>query len=388
MDNTKKAKILYLITQGEFGGAQHYIYDLCRKLKDIYEIEVAFKKDDKSKNFKSLLDNLGIKYHELNELRREVNLKQDFKAIKEIRELIKKIKPQIVHLNSSKMSVVGSLAQIGLKTKLVYTAHGWVFNEDSSSREKSKYIMAERFTAMFKDKIICVSEFDRQSAITKHICNKNKLSTIHNGIDDFELLDKETAQSEISKHIDDFSKFLSADFVIGSIGYLYKNKGFDYLINSVKLLTEKNLNPLLIIIGNGPEENELRNWIDQLKLHNNVVLLGEIKNASRLLKAFDIYACSSTKEGLSYTLIEAMTASLPIVTTNVGGNPELITHQKEGLVIEAANAEELAINILKLKNDSDLAKKYAETAHKKAINEFAIEQMIQKTKYIYESLLN
>ncbi|PLX27321.1 hypothetical protein C0583_03315 [Candidatus Parcubacteria bacterium] len=231
MDNTKKAKILYLITQGEFGGAQHYIYDLCRKLKDIYEIEVAFKKDDKSKNFKSLLDNLGIKYHELNELRREVNLKQDFKAIKEIRELIKKIKPQIVHLNSSKMSVVGSLAQIGLKTKLVYTAHGWVFNEDSSSREKSKYIMAERFTAMFKDKIICVSEFDRQSAITKHICNKNKLSTIHNGIDDFELLDKETAQSEISKHIDDFSKFLSADFVIGSIGYLYKNKGFDYLIN-------------------------------------------------------------------------------------------------------------------------------------------------------------
>ncbi len=387
MSDTKKPSILYLITQGEYGGAQHYILDLAKYFSTKYSIIVAFGENNKSDKFKILLKKYKIKYHIIHELKREISPKNDYRALLAIRALIKINKPDILHLNSSKISILGTLASIGLKTKIVYTAHGWVFNEKLPSKQKRLYIFAEWFTAIFKQKIICVSDFDRQSAINNHIASPKKLSVIHNGIPDFELLSRDQARHEITQKLNDFSLFLNTDLVIGSIGYLYKNKGFDYLINAVKLLIKKNLNPLLIILGGGPEKNELKNLIEQLKLKKNIYILGETENASRLLRAFDIYACSSLKEGLSYTIIEAMTAGLPIVATNVGGNPELITDQKQGLIVESGNIEVLAQAIMTLKNNPVKANAYAQAAHKKALSDFEIESMIQKTNYLYQSLL-
>jgi glycosyltransferase involved in cell wall biosynthesis len=387
MDNTKKPSILYIITQGEYGGAQHYILDLAKNLSNDFDITVAFGEPNKSHKFKKLLKANKIKYHIINELKREIDYKLDFKALRAIRKLIKATKADIIHLNSSKISILGSLATIWLKTSVVYTAHGWVFNEELPAKKKLFYLLAERFTALFKQKIICVSEFDRQSAIENNIVPKKKLTTIHNGIPDFELLSRDQARHEITQKLDDFSIFLNADFVIGSIGFLYPNKGYDYLINATKQLVAEGQKALLIILGGGPEKDELKNLIEQLKLENHVHILGETENASRLLRAFDVYVCSSLKEGLSYTVIEAMTAGLPIVATNVGGNSELITDQKEGLMIKPANVENLNKAIMTIKNNPELAKKYAESAHKKAITDFEIESMVQKTRYVYETLL-
>ncbi len=388
MPNTKKPSILYIITQGEYGGAQHYIIDLIKYLSQDFSIEVAFGEANKSHKFKKLLKKYKIKYHIINELQREVDYKIDYQAFKILRNLIKTSKPDIVHLNSSKISILGSLAAIGLDTKIVYTAHGWVFNEQLPAKKKRFYLLAERFTALLKQKIICVSEFDRQSAINHNIAPKKKLSTVHNGIPDFELLFRDEARQEITQRLDDFSIFLNADFVIGSIGFLYPNKGFDYLINAIRQLVERGEKPLLIILGGGPEENELKNLIEQFKIEDYVHILGETENASRLLRAFDLYVCSSVKEGLSYTVIEAMTAGLPIIATNVGGNSELITNKKEGLIIKPKNIDAITNAITTIKNNPKSAKIYAEAAHKKAVSDFEIESMIQKTKYIYDSLLS
>jgi len=387
MQNKKKPSILYLITQGEYGGATHYILDLAKYLAKDFDISIAFGEVDKSAEFQKLLKKHKIKYHLLPNLKREIDYKTDYKALKEIRSLIKITKPDILHLNSSKISILGSLATIGLETKVVYTAHGWVFNEELSKKKKQFYIQAEKLTAILKQKIICVSEFDRQTAINYNITNKNKLTTIHNGIPDFELLTREQARDEIKQKLNNSDLFLKADFVVGSIGYLYANKGYDYLINSIRKLVDQGQNPLLLIIGGGSEKKELLNLINQLKLEDHVQLLGEIKHASRLLRSFDIYVCSSTKEGLSYTIIEAMTAGIPIVATDVGGNSELITNQKEGLIIEPGEIDSLTKAILEIKNNPEKAKTYAESSHKKAITDFEIESMIQKTKYVYDSLL-
>ncbi len=387
MPNTKKPKILYLITQGEYGGAQHYILDLMQNLHQNFSLQIAFGEKQKSEKFVNLLKKYHINYHIIPELKRTINWHNDYQAYKKIRQLLKKEKPDILHLNSSKISILGSLANIGLKSKIVYTAHGWVFNERLSLQKKWFYILAERFTAIFKQKIICVSEFDRQSALNYHIAPDKKFLTIHNGIPDFPLLSRDESRQEIGQRLDDFSIFLAPDLVVGTIGYLYKNKGFDYLINAIKLLVKQNISILLIIIGDGPEREELQDLIKQLKLDKNIYILGETKNASRLLRAFDIYICSSVKEGLSYTVIEAMTASLPIVATQVGGNAELIADKKEGLIIKPASSQKLADSIVYLQNNPELAQKYAQQAHKKALANFEIESMLQKTKYVYDSLL-
>jgi glycosyltransferase involved in cell wall biosynthesis len=383
-ENKQTKTILYLITQSEMGGAQKYIFDLCNSLKNEYNVVVAFgEQGDKGELANKLKEN-NIEYRIIPDLQRKINFKKDRLALKQTKKLILEIKPNIIHLNSSKISILGSAAVfcLGLnpfrkykikKAKIIYTAHGWVFHEPIPQAQKYKKL--EKISAKYKDKIICVSQKDYDSAIKEKIAPKEKLSTIHNGIAPINFLSREEARHKLN--------LSSEDLVIGSIGNLYKNKGFEYLINAIKILVDNGFNPKTIIIGEGEEREELENWIRQYRLEKNVFLKGRLEGA-HLLKAFDIYICSSIKEGLSYTLIEAMLAARPIIATQVGGNPELIEHEKTGLLVQAANAESISQAILRFIHEPELLNKVRLAAQKKAQTEFTLEKMVNETKAIYE----
>jgi len=372
----KKKKILYLITQSELGGAQTYVIDLVQSFKDEFDISVGFGEQGDGGDLAKRLKENEIKYYSISHLKRNISPWQDLLAIFSIIKLVRRIKPDIIHLNSSKISILGSLAGIISKSKIIYTVHGWVFNEPLSKLKKNFYLHAEKFTAKFKNKIICVSEFDHKEALKNKIAPKEKLITIHNGIKPINLLSKEEARKKLG--IND------SEIIIGSIAYLYKTKGFEYLIQAIKILIDKGLNIKTIIIGEGQEREELENWIDQLYLKNKIILAGKIDNAAELLKAFDIYVSSSVKEGLSYTIIEAMTAGLPIIATRVGGSPEMINDNEEGLLVDPANPEKLAQAITKIINNKELKNKLSEMAEKKARANFTLAKMIDKTKKTYE----
>lgn len=381
--NTRKT-ILYLITQSELGGAQKYILDLATSLKDEYNIMVAFGEQGEKGELASLLKEREIEYTVIPDLQRKINWKKDKLALKQIIKLIKQVQPDIIHLNSSKISILGSAAVfcLGLspfskykikQKKIVYTAHGWVFHEPIPAAQKYKKL--EKMSAKYKNKIICVSQKDYDSAIREKIAPKDKLRMVHNGIAPIEFLSREEARKELNLD--------NEDLVIGSIGNLYKNKGFEYLINAVKILVDNGYNPKTVIIGEGEERDELENWIRQYRLEKNVFLKGRLEGA-RLLKAFDIYVCSSIKEGLSYTLIEAMAATRPIIATQVGGNPELIEHDKTGILVKDSNAEEISRVIIRLINDPELLNKIRIKAREKAEQEFTLEKMVSETKAVYE----
>ena len=110
-------------------------------------------------------------------------------------------------------------------------------------------------------------------------------------------------------------------------------------------------------------------------------------HAAELLPVFDIYVCSSVKEGLSYTIIEAMRAGLPIVATNVGGNGELIQDGETGLLCDSKNPEMLAERIKELIDSAELRKKLGQYAKEKIENELNLPQMIKKTEEVCDSLL-
>lgn len=381
MDSNKKT-ILYLITQSELGGAQTYVFDLAKNLKKEFNIIIGFGEQGKKGELAQWLKKENLTFYTIPNLKRSISPLRDIKALFEIRKLIKKTKPDIIHLNSSKISILGSLAPILLKStidnrksKIVYTAHGWVFNEPISSFKKIFYKYAEKITALFKDKIICVSEFDRQIAIQEKICSEKKLITVHNGIQKVNFLNREPAETELN--------IPHSDLTIGSIGNFYKTKGFEYLVEAIKILTEEGLNFQTVIIGsNGSEKENIKALIKQCNLQNKFLIVSS-ETAAKYLLAFDIYACSSVKEGLSYTMIEAMQAGLPIVATKVGGNSELIDDGQNGLLVEAKNPQALADNIKKLILAPELAEKYGQNAKEKALNEFTLEKMVSETKKVY-----
>ncbi|OGF23825.1 hypothetical protein A3H09_01740 [Candidatus Falkowbacteria bacterium RIFCSPLOWO2_12_FULL_45_13] len=406
-------KILYFITQSEYGGAQRYCFDLANNLKNGQSVAVAFGEQGNNGKLTKILTENNIKYFIIPHLKRNISPINDFFAFFEIIKLIKNYHPNIIHLNSSKISILGSIAALfakskieNQKSKILYTVHGWVFNEPLPGWLKYFYLRAEKFTARFKDKIICVSEFDKQAALKYKIAPASKLLTIHNGLAPINFYSKgkfRTILATVNSRVchpglDPGSRVklheqvsglrvkpaMTDTFIIGSIGNLYKTKGYEYFIQAADILINKHhILATFLIIGEGGERKNLEALIKKYHLENNFILAGSIEQAARLLPAIDIYVCSSVKEGLSYTLIEAMQAGRPIAATDVGGNPEMVVNEKTGLLSKPADPNDLAEKIKTLLNNQALAAELGRRAQAKAAVEFNLKTMLEATKRAY-----
>jgi glycosyltransferase involved in cell wall biosynthesis len=394
-------KILYVITQSEFGGAQRYIFDLAAYFKTEFRIIVAAGsplspceplgiKEYPNRELFEKLKEQGIESVYLKNLKRNINPFRDILAFFELRRLIKKEKPNIIHLNSSKAGILGSLAipkNIRPRPKIIYTAHGWVFNEPLFWLKRKIYLLLEKFTAKFKHKIICVSSFDCQIAIDNKF-PAGKLSVVHNGINPASLnfFLKEIARQKILDRINAGFRLKNSNFkIIGAISNLYPTKGLNYLIEAARLLRDKNpeLKIIFVVIGEGQERSSLKDLIKKYNLENIFFLAGRISRAFQYIPGFDIFAMPSVKEGLPYALLEAMAGGAPIIASKVGGIPETIVHNKTGLIVKPKDSQELAEKILYLLNNDEEAKKMGEQAQKKVKQKFPLDKMVKKTKEIY-----
>ena len=355
-------KILYIITQSEFGGAQHYVFDLATNLnKSQYEVHIAH--GGQNNGIFASLEGQNLAIHSLKHLIRSISPITDIKAYFELKNLIKQVKPDIVNLNSSKVGVLGSMAAKASKVpKIIYTAHGFVFNEPLNPITKWIYKLAELFNSKRVNKIITVSEYDKQTGIKAGIPEK-KMTTIHNGVNPVSYLSKDDARAKLN--------IASDKPIIGCIANFYHTKGVDILIQAMTKVDAH-----LIIIGNGHLRDELDEQIKKLDLQDKITLLGSIDNASQYLKAFDLFALASRKEGLSYTLLEAQAAQIPIVATKVGGTPEIIQHSINGYLAQAENPDDLADKI-----NQAIKKPLASNL----TSDFTLDNMVSRTIAVYNS---
>ncbi|PIT89077.1 MAG: hypothetical protein COU27_02190 [Candidatus Levybacteria bacterium CG10_big_fil_rev_8_21_14_0_10_36_7] len=401
----QKKKILYIITKSVWGGAQKYVYDLAVNLpKDKFDVIVAGGQAEGPK--KGIMElELGrnkVVFYKIKSFQRDVNILKEFIAGFEILFILFKTKPNIVHVSSSKAGGVAGVASLLYKLltfrklKTIFTIHGWAFLE---SRPKWQIVLIKLFswiTCLFYDKIITVSEYGRQIGIENKIVSLRKAIPIHNGINigNLNYIDKEESRAELVERFQYFKNpSLQAgakpklesktEIWIGTTGELTKNKGHQYFIDAVKKLKDKGIEFKTIIIGAGEEKEERLKQIKNNKLENDVFLAGFIFNASKYLKALDIFVFPSIKEGFPYTILEAGLAELPIISTITGGIPEQIENDKDGILVESANSEKLAEAIERLINNKNLREKYAKKFNQKVLEKFSLDKQIEETIKIY-----
>jgi glycosyltransferase involved in cell wall biosynthesis len=386
MTSQQKPKILYLSTLGEQGGAQKYMVDLASVFKKRYRIALA--SGGAAHNYlrqQSLA--LKVDYYHLSRLKRQIRPFNDLLAFYQIFRLCRRYRPDIVHLNSSKAGSLGAVAAklAGVK-KIIYTVHGLVLNEHLNRLQKIFYWLAEKISAGFKQKFICVSQADRQSLIRHKITRRNKITVIHNGIDakTLNFLNRADARLKLGLLADQTQH--EQNLLIGSIANLYPTKGLIYFVKAAHLVRQQYPRVRFIVIGEGPREKTLRQLIHILKLENNFFLIGGLPQAANYLKAFDIFVLPSIKEGLPYTLLEAAAAGLPVIATQVGGVPEIIQSNYNGLLVKPADASRLAAAISKLVTDKKLRAGLA-NAQSETIKRFELSRAIQQTEKIYSSLI-
>jgi glycosyltransferase involved in cell wall biosynthesis len=433
----KRKKILFLVTQSEFGGAQRFIYTFTTALhvSANYEIVVgAGPEGDDEKGLLFALEKKGISIRHLKYLKRSIDPLFDFLGVIEICQLIKKEKPDILFLNCSKAGMLGGLAgRILRMPNIIYRIGGWTFNDPWPNWKKKMYILIEKYTAKLKDIIINNAKSDTEQAIKLGIKPRKKLVTISNGVDvnGLEFLNKERAREEIFRRLtqNQFAsqntqtnadnlhesaypegEDLRVSAVIGTIANFYPPKGLEYLIEAANILGRRStqiefaaqntqinaeasasisVSPKadnlrvsadikFIIIGEGEERGKLEGLIKKHNLEKTVFLTGTILNASKYLKAFDIFVLPSVKEGFPWTVLEAMSAEIPVIVTKVGAVPDIIENGENGFLLEPRDSQSIADSIEKLLGDENLRKNMAQAGKKTVIDKFSLDKMMSE----------
>lgn len=316
-------KILLIITKAEIGGAQEFVLTLARGLKKKgHEVSVAFGEGD---YLPQELKKENITYFRLKSLKRSKNPLIAISFIFELKALIDKEGFDIIHFNST--NVLPGIFGVKLSKynpKTVFTVHGLSVIDPrykASIWLKIVFRVYFKFFLNFVDKIVFVSKDNFNESIRQGIKRENIV--IYYGLDikpDY-FLDKSIARKELEKLT---NKNLEGVCLIGSIGRLAEQKNYNFVIKSWPEIKKEKENAKLLIIGEGPEREEYEKMIKRLDATDNILLPGEVKSASRLLKGFDLFILPSIYEGLPISLIEVLFSGIPVLASDVGGNREII----------------------------------------------------------------
>lgn len=380
-----KTRILHIVTRGHWGGAQKYVHTLATKLPTKFESHVAVGTGDA---LPEILQADGIPVHRLISGQRFVSMSKDIALWKEIYSLITKIQPSIVHLNSSKVGAVGACAartynllhRTDKRVKIVFTSHGWAFKENVPFYSQWFRFCSQWVTALLSDCVICVSENVKKHAQSM-MGVQNKLVTIYNGVEAPAFLAREDAHMKLAPHV-------TAHTWIGTISELVPNKGLDILIDAFSRIASDFPDAHMVVIGEGEQRLELEQLIHTKNIENRITLCGHVYEASRLLPAFDIFTLTSRKEGFPYALLEAGHASLPILTTRVGGIPEIIENTVSGILVRPGDVRETEVALRRLLEHAELRTQLGEALHTKVTTMFSEQNMITRTTELYRGLLN
>ncbi len=334
-----KKKILYLITKSNWGGAQKYVFDLATTLpKEDYDMTVATggtgNLGDPTGILVDKLKKQNIKTIFLPTFTRNIFFINELFSFWSVFKLIKKERPDILHLNSSKAGGIGAFCgRILGVPKIIYTAHGWPFNESRSSLSKAIIYILSWLTCTLSHQVVTISQ-ENYNQGRKFWGQKNKIKLIYNGIKPIEFLTKKDARAYLNQTLT--HPLNENDLVVGTIAELHPNKNLTTLIKATALPEIK-----LVIIGEGENRPKLSSLIISNSKEETAQLAGFICNASTLLKAFDIFVLPSYKEGHPYVILEAGLAELPVIGSDISGVRDIIKNNNNGLLFNPQNTEEL-----------------------------------------------
>lgn len=228
---------------------------------------------------------------------------------------------------------------------------------------------AQKLVANSAKKVIVPSEY-LKTIVGNWGVKKNKIHVVYNS---FESIEVTGTKESLRKELKIKGK------VIMSAGRLVPWKGFVTLIEIIEDLKDEYKDIVLIIAGDGPMKSELERLIDDKDLEDHVILAGRLDQGllSKYIKASDLFLLNTGYEGLSHQLLEVMSIGTPIITTNVGGNPEIITDRKSGILVSYDNKDEIKMAVSELFKDKQMAVTLSETAKMK-VSGFSKEKMLKE----------
>lgn len=297
----------------------------------------------------------------------------DIAVIIKMMKALKNFKADVVHTHNPVANFYGSIAAklAGVRT-VINTRHG-MGNYPFDKRRENIF----KVSMLFTNYVVYVCQRAKKGFLDMRLISEAKARVIYNGVN------LERYESSISN--DEFKKRLGihGSPVVGLVARLEPAKNIPMFLKAAKIIQRKINKVKFLIVGDGVERQRLQALSNNLGLSECVIFLGARKDVEKILPHFDIFALSSVSEGMSLTLIEAMAAGKPIVATDVGGNPEVVEHEKTGYLVETQNTQEMADAVIKLLQDELLRSEMGSRGRIRAKEMFGLDKMAEQYELLY-----
>lgn len=372
-------KIFFYTDTPIAGGAEKHMLLLATKLNpEKYRVTLVCSKYKQLNDWCEKFKSAGFPVIRLN-----VSHKHDPRHFFELKKILKEQNPDLLHLHlwNPVSCRYAFMAADPKKDKIITTEHDPFAVNGLKKNFKKNCIKKTSHT-------IAVSDANREILLKLYPLLKNKITTVHNGMDlaafnrelvHFSNQDKQRIRQKIFRAENN-------ELIILSIAALHPRKGLKYLIEAFSMIHEKIPDCKLVIVGEGPQKTELEKIIKKLGIDNKVVLSGYQESIPKILKSSDLFVLPSIKEAFGLVLLEAMEAQLPIIATNTGGIPEIVQNHKSGELVEPGNAGQLAEKILELVKNKPIREKLAFLGHHR-VKEFDAGVMAKQTETLYDQIL-
>ena len=359
-----RARVLLLITLAETGGAQAYVAALAAALKREYDVVVAAHGDG---FLRDAARRAGVPYVPLRHLRRRLDPVRDALALAELFLLFRRERPLVVHANSSKAGVLGRLAALVARVPVrMFTVHGWAFKAHSG-HAATAYLWADRLMSPFTTTTICVAHGERSAGLRARTCRADRTVVIHNGV----ALDAPRRRPGAA----------TRPATLLSVGRLRAPKDFLTLVRAMTALEPGSAR--LLIAGDGPDRDAVAAEVARLGLDGTVELLGTRSDVPALLAGADVFVLASDSEGLPMSVLEAMSAGLPVVASAVGGVPELVRDGETGALVPPRDSGALARALVPLVADIALRDRLGEAGRRRVEREFSLARFEREHLELY-----
>ncbi|MCK5146604.1 glycosyltransferase [bacterium] len=370
--NNKRIKILQILNHATLAGTEKHVLQLAQRLdRDVFDIFIAcFEEGPLLEQF----SDMGIKAHAFPKKSR-IDIRATFSFYK----FIKNNKFDIIHAHGSQLpGWLGRLANIPV---IIETRHGLRLSDNTFKHMSPLTYWHQRLKVALSSTLLTVAETDRQILITQFGAKPTQVHNIYNGVD-ASVIAKEAYQRKlIRKQLG----LTDQDWLVGTVARLTPQKGLNYFIDAMSILKKMNRCPHCIIIGDGPEKEPLMAQSHSLGLDAFIHFLGYQQDIPGYLHAMDSFILPSIWEGLPYAILEAMAAGKAVIASRIFGMEEIISHDKNGLLVPPCDAESLATAIFDISQNKQRAQMLGMNAQKSIQNKFSIDQMIHQISEFYRS---
>jgi glycosyltransferase involved in cell wall biosynthesis len=387
------SKIIHIITRMDKGGSAQNTLLTCLALSGKYEQVLVYGLSLESQmtawEWRSVdsgikeAEKRGVKIIPLSSLVRSIDPPRDLRAFYSLWRLMMREKPAIVHTHTSKAGILGRCAaKLAGVPAVVHTPHGHVFYGHFGPLASRFFLQVERFMALITDRLIALTQGERNDYMALWVGDPGRIVTIHSGVDVDRYMQAKVNVQEKRRSLG----LNTEGLVIGTVGWLLPIKGSMYLLKAMEEVWKGYPDTSLIYVGKGDLERELREEASRLGVSERVSFLGWRDDIPEIMHILDIFVLPSLNEGMGRVLVEAMAAGRPVIASNVGGIPDLVIQGKNGLLVPAADIKALARRIECLISDPDKRKEMGEKGRKMAIR-FGSDSMVQKIDQLYLELL-